>query len=100
MPGFTELPSEPDVRLSPRPALQFSLIAKYCHLYIRVLHYVLLLYPWQLENLLAFALYAAFPRSVDRSLLLPTTTPAPLPVWFSGSSAIAISGLQTGAIPV
>jgi len=71
MPGFTALPPEPDVIVSHRPALQFSLrflalghFAKYCKQYVRVLHYVLLPYSLQSENLLAFALCVAFPRSL------------------------------------
>jgi len=68
MPGFTELPSEPDVQVSKCPALQFplSFLAKHCGQYIRVLHYVLLLYRSQLENLLAFALWTALPPSLVR----------------------------------
>ena len=64
MPGLTALPPEPDVTVSHRPALPFSLrfLAKYCKQYVRVLHYVLLPYSLQSENLLAFALYVAFPR--------------------------------------
>jgi len=54
-------------------------LAEYCKKYVRVLHYVRLPYFLQLESLLAFALHAAFPRSLGGASLPPTTMPAPLP---------------------
>ena len=62
MPGFTELLPKPDGRLSAYPAFQSSLLL--LRALRSTLHYVLLPYFPQLENLLAFALHAAFPRSL------------------------------------